>query len=1220
MSSWQRAVTPRSRRLPAVSIRTSEAPHRLRELSVRFASPSESEPLSPEAADAFVAAALRPWDGELGDGAGAPVSCEKVIASARAGEGPHTAALRSAVEASLRFADCEAVDHPVACLLVQASSVGAAPESDAVRAFTSQFKGHNMPSSVTRGAADPLLLRHHVVLHDAATPPHLAEEVRAAVAAAFGASSVSVLVINSRSASGGATPPVPDVWSPARAARGSAPSTSGPLGGALSAADTQRCAAFVSDFVVSLLLPFIESRVVSLSATISATRRGLRNTLRGLWKAKEARPPGGDPSTEGPYPAGSPEMCLRSCADLALCLRDGELASSVLRIAIADFRADRAHTHAGAAMEALAAAAACSPEPGGGWRREVDSALEGAEGAHSAAGRRGARLAVRAALRHAHALPGPGALALVRAATAPGVPPFLVGHLRDAAARALAATRQPRRAALQWLLAGRAHEGGGCAAGAARCAAAAAALLPHAAGWTPGLDAARSAAGRALASGGDAAGAAVWFAGVECGGEEYATQLAFAAGAAGITAPLRLRVPRVDAAAFAVACEAGVVHCGEGAVAVGAPSWAALESPPSAPPLVPPALALAASAPSTNWLEGGSAAAREAAAAEQASLCVACEPVRVSIALTNPLSCSLEVDSPRILATFVAWDAAGGVGRAPSPPTPLVSLPQPLLSLAPSERRVVTCSLLPPGPGTLRVASFAWALRGVEGVVPLSPAAPRRRRDASGTAWIADVPPSRRVLLRVGPQQPRVVVSFVGVPVRPIAAGELLRLTLRLANEGPVPCGRMRVALSSHLARLGGEPGGAPHDPASQPPLSPDCLWDHAASSPLPPPCIGTVVALPEWAAGLPPGGSVDIPLWVHTQADPALCPLLVSVFYAPASAAFARAVGSEGGGGGAGAPLRFRVSRSVLRLDVSPHIAAALSTSPGRGVGEMLARVELRPGGGGGGEGLRLRSVGLLRPHNGDAMAMLTPRCGRDATPGGEAAMVLQITRGGKGKHGEGDERGDRSVCSAPALPLGTPPLPGVGCAAGAIAAFAPDDALLALLWQGEGAIGVTYLQPHAAVHAALPDACPVSAALSGPSRVAARFESGVGVPVELSLCVANSSATESLSLVLSLTQPPASSGWGGAHAAGAGPRVLGACPPFAWTGLTRRSFALPPGQRAQLTLAVLLFSPGVHDLKGWRVDATHADGRVTTHSSTFMLAAQELGAGDTEQTDALT
>jgi hypothetical protein len=44
--------------------------------------------------------------------------------------------------------------------LVQSSAL----RGDAVRAFSEMYRGGNMPACLRAGAADPLLLRHHLVL------------------------------------------------------------------------------------------------------------------------------------------------------------------------------------------------------------------------------------------------------------------------------------------------------------------------------------------------------------------------------------------------------------------------------------------------------------------------------------------------------------------------------------------------------------------------------------------------------------------------------------------------------------------------------------------------------------------------------------------------------------------------------------------------------------------------------------------------------------------------------------------------------------------------------------------------------------------------------------------------------------------------------------------------------------------------------------------------
>ena len=204
------------------------------------------------------------------------------------------------------------------------------------------------------GLADPMLLRHHLVLHDAGMPPAAGEAMHGAVVAQFGPTSCTMLVINSRHSvpPPAATPPLSDIWTAAREARlGPAAAAASaarvnPLGvvsgAALTRDDVARVTSFMSDFAAQQVIPFLENKVVQLSAHIGATRKGLRNTLKSLWRGTSKEHRSWELPPQGAYPHSQPEAQIRLCADLALMLRDTDTAVGHLRLVAPDFRADRA--------------------------------------------------------------------------------------------------------------------------------------------------------------------------------------------------------------------------------------------------------------------------------------------------------------------------------------------------------------------------------------------------------------------------------------------------------------------------------------------------------------------------------------------------------------------------------------------------------------------------------------------------------------------------------------------------------------------------------------------------------------------------------------------------------------------------------------------------------------------------------------------------------------
>jgi hypothetical protein len=921
-------------------------------------------PLCPQAIDAAVAAALSRADAADED---VPQSADAVVAAARSGDATPLCVFRDAYLDALRYGDHEAVDHPVACLLVQASTLA----GDPVRAFTEQFRGGNMPSILRAGAADPLLLRHHIILHDASSPrasAASAEAIRAELAVTFGPSAVTVLAVNSRgagsdaaAAAAAAAPPLPDIWTPARSARRAASAAAAaaaaspqappaPPGACLSAADVARVAGFVDDFATKLLIPFMESKVVSLSAAIAATRKGLRNTLKSLWKGKEPRavelPP------DGAYHHATPEAQLRLCADLALALRDYELAAGHLRLAAADFRADRAARQAGGAAEALGAALAAAEAP----RRDVDAAFDAAwAGYRGAPPPRGPQLAVRAALVQSLLPPPPGGsssssssshdstAALTRASY--DAPDGVAAALLEAAAAAHARAAPPRlrKAAFHGVLAGHRYTLAGARAAAVRAYAHA---LPLLAGkrWRFSEAHVRFALARHLAHAGAMPAAATHFAallgaapGAPSSHASYLREFAYVADACAAAdtplPPLALLAPGVDTRRVRVASEDHRGYGGAAARMVGEEAWAALEAS-----LVPSELAIAPSgAGGGNWLEGAEAAAARGAAAAAAQACACCagEAVCVDVAMSNPLTVPLDIAALRLEATFTHADAAaaapseaaaaeaeanGGSAAAAA----AAQLEEQSLSLQPGERVVVRLRVTPPGPGELLVTGVTWRLGtggAVPGRAPFDVAAPRRRRAsvAAGGGWQRDVPPASRLLFRVGPPAPRLAASLEGLP-EAVPAGALVRATLRLSNDGVAPLSRLRLAASTPLLLAGCAPLPYVADASSDASLSAcdaaACLPLHADSRAWPVP-----FEFPLPHASLAPGERMDWPIWLHAAEAGPLESFQISIFYTPLAAD-----GSSSGGSGSGAgssTMRYRVLRLCASLAVRPSLRA---------------------------------------------------------------------------------------------------------------------------------------------------------------------------------------------------------------------------------------------------------------------------------------------------------
>ncbi|PNH07473.1 Trafficking protein particle complex subunit 8 [Tetrabaena socialis] len=88
----------------------------------------------------------------------------------------------------------------------------------------------------------------------------------------------------------------------------------------------------VRELVTRTLLPRLEERIARLNASVTATRRGLRNRLNRFWKGSAE-----DRQSDRPYPWHSVEGQLRQLADLAFLLRQYPFAESMYRLAAQDY-------------------------------------------------------------------------------------------------------------------------------------------------------------------------------------------------------------------------------------------------------------------------------------------------------------------------------------------------------------------------------------------------------------------------------------------------------------------------------------------------------------------------------------------------------------------------------------------------------------------------------------------------------------------------------------------------------------------------------------------------------------------------------------------------------------------------------------------------------------------------------------------------------------------
>ncbi|GIL54165.1 hypothetical protein Vafri_9740 [Volvox africanus] len=259
---------------------------------------------------------------------------------------PWFTAYRSEFLRLLRFGDHETLDYPVACVYaIPADVVNPASHFDTL--VGQLVMPPLMQQDIMYTVRDKDFPRHYLLLLDVAAgmSEKRALENLAAIRRLYGEAHCSLLRVNSGNgdrvhsgapvdffaryqhtclSSGGAGEPL------ARP-----PIPSGGVGAYLTVQDLDAVGAFVREFVSRTLLPKLEERIARLNASITATRRGLRNRLNRFWKGTAE-----DRQTDRPYPWHSVEGQMRQLGDLAFLMRQYALAESTYRLAAQDYLAE----------------------------------------------------------------------------------------------------------------------------------------------------------------------------------------------------------------------------------------------------------------------------------------------------------------------------------------------------------------------------------------------------------------------------------------------------------------------------------------------------------------------------------------------------------------------------------------------------------------------------------------------------------------------------------------------------------------------------------------------------------------------------------------------------------------------------------------------------------------------------------------------------------------
>ncbi|KAL3536023.1 hypothetical protein ACH5RR_004484 [Cinchona calisaya] len=243
---------------------------------------------------------------------------------------------------TVSFAEHEAFDHPVACLLAVSSK-----DEESISKFVDLFNTNQLPSLINDGAMDPKILKHFVVVHDNQDGmPDRATKVLTEMRNTFGANNCRLLCINS--SRDGSVERQENPWASCK----SDGSQFQQLGCFLSLDDVDELKNSMQDLSSKHIIPYMEQKIRVLNQQVSATRKGFRNQIKNLWwrKGKEDVPD----NPNGPtYTFNSVEFQIRVLGDYAFMLRDYELALSNYRLLSTDYKLDKAWKHYAGVQEMM---------------------------------------------------------------------------------------------------------------------------------------------------------------------------------------------------------------------------------------------------------------------------------------------------------------------------------------------------------------------------------------------------------------------------------------------------------------------------------------------------------------------------------------------------------------------------------------------------------------------------------------------------------------------------------------------------------------------------------------------------------------------------------------------------------------------------------------------------------------------------------------------------
>jgi len=317
---------------------------------------------------------------------------------------------RQLLRASLACGEESMAECPAMMLVAVATS-----DLDPVSCFEQLDSAHFMPVNYQSGQYDPTVGRFYLLVHDNSAAPSEKsvdpEAILRNMKQRFRGTPCQLLCINSLPEPNLSAP---DVWDACLAPVFFAdqiprhPQTALTRGCLLSGDDMLALRDMVAHIAVKEVVPALEKRLAVLNASVTSSRKGVKNVIKSWWrKPKEAEDRGGGQKGVQ-YRHDQIESQILLLADCALSVRDVETALGMYRLVRDDYKSDKALLYQGC-CQVMVAACHGALEGDSHKRRETEASLRDAiasfQTAQAAAGgRREVTLATRLATQASLAL------------------------------------------------------------------------------------------------------------------------------------------------------------------------------------------------------------------------------------------------------------------------------------------------------------------------------------------------------------------------------------------------------------------------------------------------------------------------------------------------------------------------------------------------------------------------------------------------------------------------------------------------------------------------------------------------------------------------------------------------------------------------------------------------------------------------------------------------